>query len=141
MSPRHQSASGPSSSIACSTASSACRFPWMSEKTAIRIGGAILAAAAWIVAAVLLWRTRVPDLRPPRLDPTSVLSPRILSRARTHEEVLDWLWVALTVAKLGVLVAVARAGPALARALRGPRVLRAAVAGLVAVAAAWAVTI
>src|ERR671932_637892 len=106
MSPRHQTMSGRSSSIACSTASSACRFPWMSEKTAIRIGGGILAAAAWVVAAVLLWRTRVPDLRPPRLDPTSVLSPRILSRART-----------------------------------GPRLVRAAAAGVVAVLAAWAVTI
>ena len=90
---------------------------------------------------MLLWRTRVPDLRPPRLDPTSVLPSRILSRARRHEEVLDWLWVALTVAQLVVLVALARAGPRLARALPGPRLVRAVVVGGVVVTAAWAATI
>ena len=37
-SPRHQSSSGGSSSSAANTASRACRFPWMSETTAMRIG-------------------------------------------------------------------------------------------------------
>jgi Zn-dependent protease with chaperone function len=113
----------------------------MSEKTAMRIGGGIVGVSAWVLVAVLLWRTRVPDLSPPRLDPTSLLPERILARARRHDEVLDWLWVALTAAQLLVLAALAALGPRLARRARGPRLVRCAELALVAVAAGWAAVV
>jgi STE24 endopeptidase len=109
----------------------------MSEKTAIRIGLVILTTVAWLVAAWLLWRTRVPDLRPPRLDPATVLPPRILARARRHDADLDHVWLGLTAAQLAVLGALALAGPRLARLARGPRWLRCVELALAAVAGAW----
>ena len=82
-SPRHHRASGGLASIASRTASSACRFAWMSEMTATRNGlssrwttiSLVLMALAWLVAAPLLWRSQVPgDLDLPNLDPRDYFS-------------------------------------------------------------------
>ena len=48
----------------------------------------ILAAAAWFVAAVLLWRTKVPaDLHRPRLDASAFFSQAQLHRAARYSSV------------------------------------------------------
>jgi hypothetical protein len=62
--------------------------------TAIRKGVAILAlSAAWLVAASLLWRTRVPaDLHLAKLDPGDFFSARELDRHERYEGVLRWLF-------------------------------------------------
>src|SRR3954454_13692239 len=46
MSPRHQISSGAAASISTSTASSAARFPWMSEMTATRTRGTVAVAVS-----------------------------------------------------------------------------------------------
>src|ERR671935_1574998 len=98
----------------------------MSEMTASRKLAVIVAGCAmWIAAAWFLWRTRLPGLRLPHVDPRTLFSARELARANRHERVLDWLWVGETAVQLGVLGVAA----AIARfPLRGPRVGRAATA-------------
>jgi STE24 endopeptidase len=67
----------------------------------------ILAAAAWLLAAVLLWRTKVPaDLHRPRLDASAFFSPAQLRRAARYSSVgrlLFFLGVAVQLAVLAVL--------------------------------------
>ena len=59
----------------------------MSEMTASRTRGlwAIgVAAALWLVAAVLLWRTAVPDLSVPDADPATVFPAEYLERSERY---------------------------------------------------------
>ena len=95
----------------------------------------------WGAAAMLLWRTRVPDLPAARPEPASILAQRILSRAERHDEVLTWLWVLLTVGQLLVLAALAVAGPRLAPLARGPRVVRCVELAVLALTAASLVVV
>ncbi len=88
-----------------------------------------VAVGLWLVAAALLWRTRVPSgLHLPRLDANAVLGGHELRRAARHDRFLRWDWVAGTLAELAVLGYLARRPP------------RAPAAGLAALAlvAAWA---
>src|SRR2546421_410262 len=76
----------------------------------------ILAAAAWFIAAALLWRTKVPaNLHPPRFDAPAFFSPAQLHRAARYSSVgrlLFFLGVAL---QLAVLVVLSMLGRRLAR--------------------------
>ena len=71
----------------------------------MRIGLA-LGLAAWIVAAVLLWRTSVPSLRLGGLDPHQYFAPRLLARAHRYGNGEGLLWLLgelATLLALGVL--------------------------------------
>jgi STE24 endopeptidase len=72
----------------------------------------ILAAAAWLVAAALLWRTKVPaDLHQPRLHASAFFSPSQLHRASRYSSVgrlLFFLGVAVELGVLGVLAVLGR---------------------------------
>src|SRR5438874_1910533 len=74
----------------------------MSERIAMRIGLA-LGLAAWIVAAVLLWRTSVPSLRLGGLDPHQYFAPRLLARAHRYGNGEGLLWLLGELATLAAL--------------------------------------
>jgi STE24 endopeptidase len=66
---------------------------------------AILAAAGlWLVAAVLLWRTSVPDLHPPELDARDVFGGDFVERAAHYSRGLRLFWIGATAAGLATLV-------------------------------------
>jgi STE24 endopeptidase len=76
----------------------------------------ILAAAAWFVAAVLLWRTKVPaDLHRPRLDASAFFSPAQLHRAARYSSVGRLLFFLAVAVQLAVLAVLALLGRRLAR--------------------------
>jgi STE24 endopeptidase len=84
----------------------------MTATRLLKAGAIIPLAALWVVAAALLWRTRVPaDLRLPRIDPKDYFSARLLDRAADFEGVLRLSFLvglALELATLVVLVFVGR---------------------------------
>src|SRR5438093_101052 len=110
----------------------------MSERMAMRIG-LVLGLAAWIVAAVLLWRTSVPSLPLGGLDPHPYFSPRLLARAHRYGSGERLLWFLSTLATLAALVVLAWRLPRSARALGLGRVGSAIVIGMVVVATLWLV--
>jgi STE24 endopeptidase len=109
----------------------------MSEMTATRIVRAgILAAIAllWLVAAVALWQTEVPeDLHLPALDERRYFSADALAEYERHDRVLRLLGLAALGAQLVGLGLVTRRPPR----VRGPLLVRAGVLAAVAVAAAF----
>jgi STE24 endopeptidase len=72
----------------------------------------VLAVAAWLLAAALLWRTKVPgDLHRPRLDASAYFSPSQLHRAARYSSVgrlLFLLGVGVQLAVLGLLAGFGR---------------------------------
>jgi STE24 endopeptidase len=109
--------------------------------TATRIvRGATIAAAVvlWIVAALLLWRTKVPDgLRLPRLDEDRLFGADLVRRARDYERLLDLLWLGATLTQLSVLVVLARRGRRIVHGLGLGRVNAGIVAGVVVLTTLW----
>jgi STE24 endopeptidase len=84
--------------------------------TATRTPGfwAIVAAAGlWLVAAALLWRTSVPDLHPPNLDPQSVFGAEFLERSARYSRGLRLFWIGATLAQLATLVGAVLVAPRL----------------------------
>jgi STE24 endopeptidase len=76
----------------------------------------ILAAAAWFLAAVLLWRTKVPaDLHRPRLNAAAFFSGTQLRRAARYSSVGRLLFFLGVAVQLVVLAALALLGRRLAR--------------------------
>src|SRR3989440_1429704 len=76
----------------------------------------ILAAAAWFIAAALLWRTKVPgDLHRPRLDASAFFSPAQLHRAARYSTVGRLLFFLGVAVQLAVLVVLSMLGRRLAR--------------------------
>lgn len=76
----------------------------------------LVAAGAWVAAAVLLWRSSVPaGLRLPAVDLNAVFSDAELSRAARFARFERVLWVLSQAALVGVLVAYAARGARFAR--------------------------
>lgn len=69
------------------------------------------AAAGWLVAAVLLWRSAMPDLRLPDVDPVSVFPAEYLDRSERYQRFHRANWVLATIVQLAVLVACVRLAP------------------------------
>jgi STE24 endopeptidase len=105
---------------------------------AMRIG-LVLGLAAWIVAAVLLWRTSVPSLSLGGLDPHRYFSAPLLARARRYGNGERLLWLLSTLVTLAALGVLAWRLPRSARALGLGRVGSAIVIGMVVVATLWLV--
>jgi STE24 endopeptidase len=110
----------------------------MSERIAIRIG-LVLALAAWIVAAVLLWRTSVPSLDLGGLDTTRYFPHELLARAHRYGTGARLLWLLSTIATLAALVVLVWRLPRSVRSLGLGRVGSAIVIGMVIVATLWLV--
>src|SRR5207248_9512131 len=100
----------------------------MSEMTAMRMVrtlGTLLAAGAWLGAAMLLWRTHVPaHLRLPALDPKEVFGAGTVRRAHRHDAFLTLDWLVALVVELGLLRTLAAPGPRLAAPPRGAAPVR-----------------
>jgi STE24 endopeptidase len=90
------------------------------------------AAAGWLAAAVLLWRTSVPgDLELASVAAEDVFSPEHIERSARYERFLRWNWAAATLVQIAVLLLFVRFAPRLR--LRGiPGGVAIGVAALVA---------
>jgi STE24 endopeptidase len=78
-----------------------------------RFWGIALGAGLWLAVAAFLWRTDVPDLVVPEVDPRAVFGERHVERSARYERFLRGNWLAATVVELAVLVAVALLAPRL----------------------------
>jgi STE24 endopeptidase len=110
----------------------------MSERIAMRIG-LVLALAAWILAAVLLWRTSVPSLHLGGLDTSRYFSGGLVARAHRYGNGARLLWLLSTIATLAALAVLVWRLPRSARSLGLGRVSSAIVIGMVMVATLWLV--
>src|SRR2546428_2373820 len=82
----------------------------------LRGGGMVPAAAVWLAAAALLWRTRVPAvLNLPRLDASAYFSASQLHRAARYSSGDRALFLLGAVVELTVLTILALQGRRLAR--------------------------
>jgi STE24 endopeptidase len=102
------------------------------------------AAAAGIVSGALLWRTGVPRLELPQLDPRSYFPAEALERSADYRRVTRLLLlasVAVQLAVLGVLVWKAGALADLLGGVARGRVRTAVAVGSVAVLGAWLATL
>ena len=117
----------------------------MSEMTPTRMSlsrAATLAALAvvWLLAAALLWRTRVPsDLAIPDVDPAEFFSAAEIRRSERFERFLRTDFVLSLVATIVALVVLARRAPRFARGLGLGPVAAGVVVGMVTLAVLWAV--
>lgn len=112
--------------------------------TATRIRIATLAAAtfAWIVAALILWRTKVPDdLRLPSLDERAIFGARLVERAVRYERFFYVEWWLATGASLAALIFMVRRGPRIAESLRLGRVNAGIILGVVTFTVLWTVSL
>jgi STE24 endopeptidase len=111
----------------------------MSEITAIRKGLVILAVtAAWLVAALLLWRTSVPSgLDLPELDARDFFSARELERHERYERFLRALFLPAVLLQGAVLVGFVLAAPRLLRRLPFHPVVQGVLLALAAVVCVW----
>src|SRR5581483_5382278 len=112
----------------------------MSERIAMRIGY-VLGLAAWIVAAVLLWRTSVPSLHLGGLDPHRYFSAAMLRRAHGYDNGVRLLWALSQLATLVALAVLVWRLPRSARRIGLGRVGTAIVIGMVVVVALWFVSL
>src|SRR6478672_7106572 len=88
----------------------------MTATRLLKGGTIVLAAAVWLVAAALLWRTKVPaDLKLPRLDASMYFSAPALHRAARYSSGVRALFLLGTVVELAVLAVLALLGRRLAR--------------------------
>ena len=103
-----------------------------------RVATIALLAALWLLAASLLWRTRVPaDLRLAELDPRDYFSAAELRRAARYERFLRVNLVLSLLVQLVVLAALAVRGPRIVRGMGIGRVGSGIVLGMVTLTALW----
>jgi STE24 endopeptidase len=111
-----------------------------SRATLAKRGAVLLAAAAWIVSGLLLWRTEVPQLHLADLDPRAFFSAQELGRIEDYRRVSRLLLVASLVVQGVVLGLCAWKAGALADVLSGlgrGRVRTGVLLGVLLVVALW----
>jgi Zn-dependent protease with chaperone function len=107
-----------------------------------RVATLPVAAAVWVVAALLLWRTKVPtDLHLPSLDERSIFGADLVRRAEHYERFFYIEWVLGTIVTLLVLMWMVRRGPRVARSLGLGPVNAGIILGAVTLTVVWAVSI
>jgi STE24 endopeptidase len=93
----------------------------MSEMTATRMRAAtiaVVAAAVWVVAALLLLRTKLPgDLNPPQLDAQRVFGTAVTRAGARFDRFFDYEWILATLTSIAVLAVYLLRGPRLASRL------------------------
>jgi STE24 endopeptidase len=100
----------------------------------------VVLAAVWVVSGFLLWRTTVPSLSIPRLDPRDSFSAEYLAREHDFRRVSRALLLATIAAQLTVLALVVWKAQPLADALDGigrGRIRTGVLVALVLVVALW----
>ena len=68
----------------------------------------VASAALWLWAAMLLWRTSVPHLRPPHLDAAAVFGRELVARTARFDRGLRILWLVGVLARVAALALVVR---------------------------------
>jgi STE24 endopeptidase len=109
--------------------------------TATRRAATIAAlVVAWVLAAALLWRTRVPgDVSLPSLHPRDYFTVAELRRSRRYESFLRVDLVAELVGQIGAVAGLALVAPRLTRRVRGGAVARGVQLALATFVLLWAV--
>jgi STE24 endopeptidase len=105
----------------------------MSLMTAMRIVAGATLVVGWLAAAALLWRTTVPELAAPELDPAALFDAGLLERNARYERGHALLWALGLVAQLAALGLLARRRPR----LLGAWPVRGALVGALVYATAW----
>jgi Zn-dependent protease with chaperone function len=114
----------------------------MSATRMTRVATLTAGLAVWIVAAALLWRTRVPgDLRLPTLNERSIFGAELVRRAEHYERFFYVEWVLGTIAAFAVLAWMVRRGARIARSLGLGPVNAGIVLGAVTFTVLWAVSL
>src|SRR5207247_7485226 len=90
-----------------------------SRRTLAKRAGLIVLAAVWVVSGFLLWRTTVPSLTIPSLNPSDYFSADYLGRERDYRWVSRILLLATLPAQFAVLALVVWKARPLADALEG----------------------
>jgi STE24 endopeptidase len=102
----------------------------------------VIAVTLWLLAAVFLWRTKVPaDLRLPPLDPRHVFGARVVRAGIRFDRFFEIEWVIATVVTLAVLSGLVRRGPRLARSLGLGPVNAGIITAVFVTVVLWAVSI
>jgi STE24 endopeptidase len=84
----------------------------------VRPATIVAALVVWVLAAALLWRTKVPaDLELPSLDASRVFGTDAVRAGVRFDRFFELEWVIATLASLAALAVFARRGPRLARSL------------------------
>lgn len=97
---------------------------------------------AWLVAAPLLWRSRVPDdLSLPKLDPGSAFGSSELARTEHYERFLRIDTVLALVATVVALLVLARRAPRLARGTGLGPIGAGMIVGMITLVVVWAVNL
>jgi STE24 endopeptidase len=105
------------------------------------IGVGALVAAGWIVAAVLLLQTSVPDLSLPSIDPSDYWSQHELDRAETFGLFLSVLYLLGTLAVVVALFVMAVWAPGFARNTGLGPVGAGIIVGMITLVVVWAVDV
>jgi STE24 endopeptidase len=101
-----------------------------------------LGAAAWTVAALFLWRTKVPDdLKLPKLDAQRVFGAHAVAAGARFDRFFEIEWLLVTLVTLAVLVVAVRRGPRLVRSLGLGAVNAGVVTAVLVGVAVWAVSV
>lgn len=112
----------------------------MSRRAAGAAGGA-LAAGVWALAAYLLWRSSVPSVHLPHLDPRDYFSARALHDASSYSRVGRLFWILATVSQLAALAVYARYGVRWMRESAAGPLGTGMLLGMLGFALVWAVEI
>src|SRR5215217_7460107 len=116
----------------------------MSEMTATRMrpfGRAVTLlalAAAWVLAAWLLWRTTVPSLDLDGLDESRYFGERAVRRAHDYSQGARLIWLLSTAATIATLLVLVRIVPRRSAFALG-RIRRAVLIGMLVLATVWLV--
>jgi len=100
--------------------------------------GLAAAAVVWAVAAWLLWRSSVPGLRLPRLDPHALFPAGALHAADRYSAGARRLWLGSTAAQLVALAVYARVGVRFTRESAAGPVGTGMLLGMLGFALVWA---
>jgi STE24 endopeptidase len=104
-----------------------------------RVAAAAALAAVWSVAGYVLWRSSVPSLHLPHLDPHDYFSDRQLRRADGYARGARVLWLLATLAQLSALAVYARFGARFARESAAGRMGTGMLLGMLGFALVWLV--
>jgi STE24 endopeptidase len=99
---------------------------------------ALAAAAAWLLAAYLLWPTDVPDdLKLPDVDEDRLFDADLLERTERYERFLRWNGIASLAVLVAVLALYARRGHRFARESAAGRIGTGMLLGMIGFALVW----
>lgn len=97
----------------------------------------LVGAGLWALAAHALWRSSVPALTLPRVDPRSLFSASFLKRSSSYERLLEVDHLIGELALLGVLVVYARRGHRLMRESAAGRIGTGMLLGMLGFGLLW----